>query len=132
MQLTIQNSDIASTNIENIINPYTATLDNIKKFIVIDKSVGLFGIFLGMLKNMRNVEELYVDVDDRNLATLFEEFLPRMPHLKKLSLPRVAKEATFNVIKSNTSLRELGTHVDNKTFASSLFVGAEVFEMSSN
>jgi hypothetical protein len=79
-------TDIASDEIERVINPYTTLFQNIKKFTVVDESKyrGIFGVFLGLLKNMHNVEELHLITDDRNMCTLFGEFLPRMTRLKKL------------------------------------------------
>ena len=78
--------DIASDAIENIINSQTFIFKNIKKFRIVDESnvCRTLGVFLGLFKNMYNVEELWLSSPDSNICVLFEEFLPHMKHLKTL------------------------------------------------
>ena len=77
---------------------------NIKEAHLIDESGyrGTFGVFLGLLKNLFNLEVLYVDSQDRNLNVLFEEFLQRMSKLKAiyLSITSTRVVEILNTIKN--------------------------------
>lgn len=82
-------TDIASDEIEKVINPRNDFYRQLRKFEVIDNSRyrGLFGVFLGLLKNLVNIEILSLKTQDRNINVLLEESLPHMPELKELYLP---------------------------------------------
>ena len=96
-------TDIASDEIEKVINPPTDLFINIKKFGVIDNSRyrGIFGVFLGLFKNMKNLDCLSFISQDRNINVLLEECLPNMTKLNEIYLtsatPRSAER--FRIIK---------------------------------
>lgn len=55
---------------------------------VLDKS-GIrrtLGIFLGLFKNFRNIENLEIKSQDNNIHVLFQEFLPNMTSLNKITI----------------------------------------------
>jgi len=86
--LRLSSTDIASDAIEGVINPRTDVFQHITEAHFIDGSGfrGTFGVFLGLLKNLPNLEILHIDSQDRNINVLLEEFLPHMPRLKEIYL----------------------------------------------
>lgn len=108
MRLNINQTDISSDAIERVINPDTLVFSNIKTFEVNDHSQfrGAFGVFLGLLKNMREVEHLYLNTQDFNINTLLDEFLPHMPKLETLSITKGVRddfvERTGGVIREHS------------------------------
>jgi hypothetical protein len=103
--LELMATDIDSSTIENIINPETRIFNNIKEFEVIDNSKyrGLFGVFLGLMKNLRNIKKLTLKTLDRNINTLLGEFLPYMHQLTDLYITSTAPREIerFNIIKQH-------------------------------
>ena len=93
--LNLSSTDVASDEIERIINRLTTLFENITEFEVIDNSSprGTFGIFLGLFKNMRNIKKLTFKTQDRNINVILEECLPHMTRLEEIHLtskaPRV-------------------------------------------
>ena len=97
-------TDIASDEIERVINPPTDLFNNLVNFEVVDSSKyrGTLGVFLGMFKNMRNLRKLSLKTEDRNINTLLGEFLRCMPKLEEIYLTSTTPRATerLNLIKS--------------------------------
>jgi len=85
----LSSTDIASDEIEKVINPRNDFYRQLRKFEVIDNSRyrGLFGVFLGLLKNLVNIQILSLKTQDRNINVLLGESLPNMPELRELYLP---------------------------------------------
>lgn len=102
--LKLLKTDVASDAIESIINPRTAELQNIKEFELIDMSGyrGLFGIFLGLLKNLTGIERLKIDTQDRNINVILGECLREMGNLKEICLTSTAPRALerLNIIRN--------------------------------
>ena len=96
-------TDVASDAIEKVINPPTDIFKNIKYFEVIDNSKyrGVLGVFLGLFKNLTNLESLTFKTQDRNINVLLEESLRFMTRLNEIYLtsttPRCAER--FRIIK---------------------------------
>lgn len=95
LKLTLNPTDISSDEIERIIDPYTNLFDNLEEFELIDlsKCFGIFGIFLGLFKNFRNIKRISLKTDDRNLKTILEECLPKMIKLEELKLTSSAAKS---------------------------------------
>ena len=92
--LKLSNTDVSSDAIEKIINPPTEIFKNLKEFEVIDNSKyrGIFGIFLGLFKNLRNLQKLTLRTQDRNLNTILE-YLQIMPKLEEIQLTSTSPRA---------------------------------------
>lgn len=113
--LELLNTDIASDRVEIAINPTTDLFNNITEFELIDNSKyrGLFGVFLGLMKNLRNVRKLILKTPDRNINTLLEEFLPHMHQLTELYVTSTAPREIerLQIIKSRViNLRTISLH----------------------
>ena len=124
--LILNNTDICSESIEKIINPKTLLFDNLEEFSLIDKSQfrGLFGVFLSLFQNLRNIKKLTFDTQDRNIAVILEECLPQMKKLEEICLtstapnPRVRFEA---VKKSVKNLKKLTIPTELMALAKTVF-----------
>ncbi|KAL7017490.1 hypothetical protein ACKWTF_010399 [Chironomus riparius] len=92
--LKLSNTDISSDSIEKIINPSTNIFDNIKEFEVIDNSSnrGIFGVFLGLFRNLKNIQKLTFRTQDKNINTIFE-CLKIMSNLEVINLTSTAPRA---------------------------------------
>ncbi|KAL7014171.1 hypothetical protein ACKWTF_015778 [Chironomus riparius] len=103
-RFNLSSTDIASDEIERLINPQTSLFKGLENFEVVDSSKyrGTLGVFLGMFKNMRNLKSLSLKTEDRNINTLLEEFLPCMSKLEEIYLTSTAPRETerLNIIKS--------------------------------
>ena len=126
--LKLSNTDISSDSIEKIINPPTNIFDNIKEFEVIDNSSyrGIFGVFLGLFMNLKNIQKLTFRTQDKNINTIFEcltimpnlkeinltstvprslqryqTILLKAPNLKKISIPKQSVEDAINAFESS-------------------------------
>lgn len=106
LTLILSQSDIASSEIERNINPYTNIFNSVDEFELIDNSKyrATFGVFLGLMNNLRNIKKLTLKTQDRNINTLLGEFLPKMPNLEELYIDSIAPrfKERFRVI-NNTS-----------------------------
>ncbi|CAG9811553.1 unnamed protein product [Chironomus riparius] len=102
--LILSEKDIASDEIEKAINLSNKIFRQLKKFEVIDNSKyrGLFCVFLGLLKNLINIEILSLTTQDRNINVMLEESLPFMTNLKELYLSSIAPRGKerLNIIKA--------------------------------
>lgn len=104
--LHLNNTDIASDAIENIINVTTNLFSNVNTLEIIDNSGyrRILGVFLNFIKNFRNIESIKIQSQDRNINVLLEEFLPRMTSLKNIYLdsntPRIQER--LNIVKLYT------------------------------
>lgn len=102
--MILSSTDIASDEIEKAVNPSNPLFHQLRKFEVIDNSKyrGLFGVFLGLLKNLINIEILSLKTQDRNINVLLEESLPHMPAIKEIYLPSLAprNNERINTIKN--------------------------------
>lgn len=116
MRFEIGQNDISSSDIERIINPQTHVFNDIKKFTIVDNSKfrSTLGVFLGLFKNMQNVEELWLFTKDNNICVLFGCFLPFMQKLKKLhwiheenAYTTKKIEECFEVINNTTKLTDI-------------------------
>ncbi|XP_070508829.1 uncharacterized protein [Chironomus tepperi] len=103
LKLKLTSSDISSDAIERIINPPTDIFENLKEFEVIDSTSrqGIFGVFLGLYRNIRNLEKLTLNTQDRNINRVLK-CLPVMHNLKELHItsPGSIEPSTLDVIKA--------------------------------
>ena len=104
--------DSESYEIEKIINPHSILFNSLQEFKLIDNSQirGIFGVFLGLYKNLRYIKKVTFDTQDRNINVLLEECLPKMTKLKEIYLTSKAPKAVerFKVIKKfNTMIKKL-------------------------
>ncbi|XP_070508708.1 uncharacterized protein [Chironomus tepperi] len=94
--LIISGTDIASDEIEKKVNPPSNLFKNVKEFEVVDNSEyrGIFGVFLGLMKNLNNIQKLTLRTMDRNINTIIE-CLPKIDKLEDIYVtseaPRVAE-----------------------------------------
>jgi len=88
LTLKLSSTDIASDEIEKIINPETNLFCNLREFTLIDDSGyrGLFGVFLGLYKNLKFITKLSLMTLDRNINVILDECLPEMKHLEEIIL----------------------------------------------
>ncbi|XP_070508703.1 uncharacterized protein [Chironomus tepperi] len=111
--LILSSTDIASDEIEKAINPRNDLFKQIKKFEVIDNSGyrGLFGVFLGLLKNLTNLKILSLKTQDRNVNVLLQESLPCMTKLEEIYMTSMAsskyKERLAIIKRKCPTLRKL-------------------------
>ena len=84
-KLKLSNTEVSSEAIEKIINPPTDVFNNIKEFEVIDNSQGTLGVFLGLFKNLKNVQKLTFITSDKSINKIINE-LPHLPNLKEIQL----------------------------------------------
>ncbi|XP_070509071.1 uncharacterized protein [Chironomus tepperi] len=105
-RLNLSSTDISSDDIERIINPPTRLFNRLKTFEVIDNSKygNIFGVFLGLLKNMKELMKLVLKIQDRNINTLMCEFLPQMNHLEEIYLISKApkEKERYEIIRTFT------------------------------
>ncbi|CAG9810409.1 unnamed protein product [Chironomus riparius] len=133
--LIINNTDICSDAIEKVINPKTYLFDKLDEFKLIDKSGfrGLFGVFLGFFKNLRNIKKLTFDTQDRNILVILEECLPKMRNLEEIcltsKLPNSVKR--FEIIKKLVKgLKKLTIPAELVTIAEKIFdIQVEIVEI---
>jgi hypothetical protein len=101
--MIINNTDICSDAVENVIDPKNFIFVNLKEFKLIDncKGRGLFGVFLGVYRNLTNIKKLTFDTQDRNINVILEECLPNMMKLEEICLTSTAPKASsrFETIK---------------------------------
>jgi len=101
--LTLSKTDIASDEIEKLINPRTEVFNNLVTFELIDDSSyrGIFGVFLGLFRNLRYIRRLILRTLDRNINVILEESLGEMKYLEEILLtskaPRVQER--FKIIR---------------------------------
>ncbi|XP_070490613.1 uncharacterized protein [Chironomus tepperi] len=102
-RLILNNTDICSDAVENVVNPKTDLFANLNEFELVDKSKfrGLLGVFLGFYKNLTNIKKLTLDTLDRNINVILEECLPYMRKLEEITLTSTQPnaESRFEVIK---------------------------------
>ncbi|KAL7011721.1 hypothetical protein ACKWTF_014406 [Chironomus riparius] len=133
--LIINNTDICSDAIDKVINPKTYLFDKLDEFKLIDKSGfrGLFGVFLGFFKNLRNIKKLTFDTQDRNILVILEECLPKMRNLEEIcltsKLPNSVKR--FEIIKKLVKgLKKLTIPAELVTIAEKIFdIQVEIVEI---
>lgn len=96
-------TDIASDEVEKVVNPPTDLFKNLEEFEVVDNSRyrGTLGVYLGLFKNLKNIKKLTLVTQDRNINTLLEEFLRHMCQLNEVHITSKAPRATerFNIIE---------------------------------
>lgn len=106
-RLVLSKTDIASDEIERIINPFTLLFNGLKVFELVDNSSfrGTFGVFLGFYKNLRNIKKLILRTPDHNLNVLLNEFLPSMANLEELLLTSEAPRSNdrYEIIRRSAS-----------------------------
>ncbi|CAG9811544.1 unnamed protein product [Chironomus riparius] len=102
--LNLSTMDIATQEIEKIVNPRTNLFDWIEEFEVVDNSFprNIFGVFLGLLNNLRNIKKLTLKTQDININVLLEEFLPKMKKLSEIYITSTDRRYVkrFEVIKA--------------------------------
>jgi hypothetical protein len=132
LTLNLSNTDISSSDIENIINVRTSLFDSVKHFELVDNSepFGLFGVFLGLFKNMKNVTRISFKTTDRNISTILAECLHLMPQLNEISIDNgiTSRIPTrmLDIIRRNVpSLTKISVDKSLVEFASEMF-GNEV------
>jgi len=102
--LLLTQTDVDSSEVERVINPYTDRFHNVDNLEVMDRSGyrRIFGVYLGLMKNFRNIKKIKLETQDRNINVLLQEFLPQMTQLTEISLdskaPRV--EERFEIIRN--------------------------------
>lgn len=84
--LKISATDVASDEIERVINPLTNIFNNIREFELIDNSRyrGICGVFLGLYKNLTNLRKIVFKTEDRNINTILSICLPLMTRLNEI------------------------------------------------
>ena len=96
--------EISTREIEKIVNPRTSLFDNIEEFEVIDISAPrhIFGVFLGLYKNLRNIKKLILKTQDHNINVLLDEFLPNMKKLSEIYISSTDRRYAerFRLIKT--------------------------------
>ncbi|KAL7016864.1 hypothetical protein ACKWTF_010170 [Chironomus riparius] len=121
--LILNNIDICSDEIENVINPDTDLFSNLEEYKLIDKSElrGLFGVFLGFYQKLINIKKLTFDTQDKNIEVILEESLPYMRNLEEICLTSNAK-SRFEIIKKLVgSLKKLIVPKDLMPIAKQVF-----------
>ena len=81
----------------SIINPPTDVFNNITDFEVFDRSSprrGLCGLFLGLLKNLKNIKKLILKTQDFEINGILEQCLPKMTKLEEIHLTSIASKVT--------------------------------------
>lgn len=100
----LNQTEVASSEIEEVINPHTDRFNNVDNLEIIDQSGcrRIFGVFLGLIKNFRNVKRMRLETQDNNINVLLQEFLPHMSQLKEISLDSKASrvEERFQIIRN--------------------------------
>lgn len=88
LTLELMPMDMDSFAIERVVNPPTELFNNIREFELIDHTRynRSFGVFLGVMKNLKNLRKLTLNTSDPNLNTLMEIFVPYMPHIKEINI----------------------------------------------
>lgn len=108
-RLTLSNTDISSDEIEKIINPSTKIFNKITEFEVIDNSSlhrGLFGLLIGLYKNLKNIHKLTIKTKSDNINAVFE-CLPIMSNLLEIELTGNAPEIYKTLRKFAKNLKIL-------------------------
>ena len=102
--MLLTQTDVDSSEVERVINQYTDLFNNVDNFEVMDRSGyrRIFGVYLGLMKNFRNIKRIRIETQDRNINVLLQEFLPQMSQLTEISLdskaPRV--DERFQIIRN--------------------------------
>lgn len=81
--LKLYNTDISCDDIEQIIYPQSDLFKNIKELEFIDKSNGHLEVYLGLFRNLKNVQKIIFKTKDKNLYKIIN-LLPQMPSLKEI------------------------------------------------
>lgn len=121
------------SKIESIINLPTDIFNNITEFEVIDKSSprrGLCGLFLGLLKNLKNIKKLILKTQDLNINLILKECLPKMTRLEEIFLTSTNPSSSerFKIIKKlSPKLKKLIIDAQHVTEAKQIF--GENFEI---
>jgi hypothetical protein len=129
-RLKISKTDIASDEIEKIISVPTDAFKDIQEFEVVDDSAyrGIFGVFLGLFRNMRNVQRLSLKTLDRNINTILE-CLPEMAFLEEMLLtstaPRIV-ERLMAIHKCAPNLKKLSISEKFLSDARDIFEGVDI------
>lgn len=136
-RLNLSVTDVSSDDIERIINRQTDLFERIEKFEVVDNSKfrGTFGVFLGLMKNIRNLKVFILRTQDRNINVLLEETLRYMPHLEEIYLTSNAPRVTerFMIIKNLfQNLRKISVLTQFVSEAKSFFGTGIVYEIVEN
>ena len=90
-------------------------------------------MYLGLIKNFRNLKRIKIESQDRNINVLLQEFLPRMNRLVEIHMdskaPRV--EERFEIIRNFvTDLKILSVAPEHAQIAKNFFGnGVDVKEM---
>jgi len=88
--LKLSNTDISCEDIEQIINPKTDLFVNIKEFKVIDNSKRHLGVYLGLFKNLKNVQKIILKTKDKDVNKIIN-LLAQMQNLKEIKLISTAR-----------------------------------------
>jgi len=129
-RLKLSKTDIASDEIEKIINIPTNVFKNVKEFEVVDDSAyrGIFGVFLGLFRNLKNIHRLSLKTQDRNINTILE-CLPEMDNLEDMHLTSTAPrliERLKAVHKCAPNLKKLSISEKFLSDAKNIFPGVEI------
>ena len=96
-------TDIASDEIEKVINVRSTLFINLVEFIVVDESSyqGILGVFLGFYKLLKNIKKITLKTQDRNINVILEECLPYMKNVEEIYLTSTVRNITerFVIIK---------------------------------
>ncbi|KAL7014181.1 hypothetical protein ACKWTF_015786 [Chironomus riparius] len=103
-RLNISGTDIASDEIENVINHRTNLFWNLQEFTVVDNSSyrGTFGVFLGLYKNLKFIKKLSFLTMDINIIVILQECLPEFFDLEEIQISSTKVKANdlFVTIRS--------------------------------
>ncbi|KAL7014204.1 hypothetical protein ACKWTF_015797 [Chironomus riparius] len=115
-----------------LINPRTELFSNAENLEILDTSGyrRIFGVFLGLYKNFRNIKSLKIQSPDSNINVLLQEFLPVMTNLKEISIDSKAPREMerLDIIRINVpGLTKLWVDADYVQQAKNIFgLGIEV------
>jgi hypothetical protein len=135
--LKLSATDIASDEIEKVINPPTDLFKNILDFEVVDNSRyrGIFGVFLGLLKQLTNVRKLSFKTPDRNINVLLEYCLPYMNQVNEIYMTSTAnrsKERFLTIKKLAPYINKISVDAQYLDEAKTLFGPSVTVDMIKN
>lgn len=124
-------SDIASDEIENIIERQSNLFENLKELRILDRSGcrRLFGIFLGVLKSTKNIKKLSIESQDRSINIILQESLPEMKELQEVSIDSKdsRNEERMLIVKENAkNLKKITVIEEFSGSARKVFEGTDV------
>lgn len=110
LKLELNNTDVSSDNIDEIINSNNNIFKNLKVLEVDDRSKnrGTIGIFINLLKKFSALEELKIKSNDRNVNMILIECLPFMTKLREVHLSSV----DINGMKSLQKIKKSFSNIE--------------------